>query len=35
MHDGIPGQAALDAFGLKWGVGFLGPPVNKNDRPTD
>jgi hypothetical protein len=34
MHDGIPDQAALNAFGVKWHVEFLGPPVSKKDQPT-
>jgi hypothetical protein len=35
-HPPIPAacQAALNAFGLKWQVEFLGPPVSKNDQPT-
>jgi quercetin dioxygenase-like cupin family protein len=35
MRDGIPDQALLNAFGVKWGVEFLGPPLNKHDTPTD
>ena len=35
MHDGIPDQTALNAFGLKWHVEFLGPPVSRNDQPTE
>lgn len=27
MHDGIPDKAALNAFGAKWGVEFLGGPL--------
>lgn len=34
MRDGVPDQAALNAFGIKWGVEFLGPPLSPNDRPT-
>ena len=34
MRDGMPDQAALDAFGIKWGVEFLGPPVSLDDLPT-
>jgi hypothetical protein len=34
MHDGVPNQAALNAFGVKWQVEFFGPPVNKNEQPT-
>ena len=35
MHDGIPDQVALNAFGKKWEVEFLGPPVSIEDAPTD
>jgi hypothetical protein len=28
MRNGVPDQAALNAFGLKWGVEFLGPEVS-------
>lgn len=35
MHDGMPDQAALNAFGVKWGVEFLGPPMTLHDRPTE
>jgi quercetin dioxygenase-like cupin family protein len=34
MHDGIPDREALNAFGIKWGVEFLGPPLSRDDRPT-
>lgn len=34
MRDGIPDQAALNAFGVKWQVEFLGPPVGRNEGPT-
>lgn len=34
MHGGIPDQAALNAFGVKWEVEFLGPPVSPRDLPT-
>lgn len=34
MKDGIPDQAALNAFGVKWQVEFLGPPVGRNEGPT-
>lgn len=27
MKDGVPDKAALGAFGAKWGVEFLGPPL--------
>jgi len=35
MRDGIPDQAALNEFGVKWNVEFLGPPVNKTELPTE
>jgi quercetin dioxygenase-like cupin family protein len=35
MRDGLPDQAALNAFGAKWSVEFLGPPLNPHDLPTD
>jgi len=28
MRDGLPDRAALNAFGAKWGVEFLGPPLD-------
>jgi quercetin dioxygenase-like cupin family protein len=34
MRNGIPDQALLNAFGSKWGVEFLGPPLNLRDKPT-
>jgi quercetin dioxygenase-like cupin family protein len=34
MRDGLPDQAALNAFGIKWGVEFLGPPLSPHDLPT-
>ena len=34
MRDGVPDQAALNAFGTKWGVEFLGPPLTRQDLPT-
>lgn len=34
MRDGVPDQAALNAFGAKWSVEFLGPPLSPLDRPT-
>lgn len=27
MRDGMPDKAALDSFGARWGVEFLGPPI--------
>jgi mannose-6-phosphate isomerase-like protein (cupin superfamily) len=35
MRDGLPDRAALNAFGGKWGVEFLGPPLNPHDQPFD
>ena len=35
LRDGLPDQAALDAFGRKWQVEFLGPPLGVDERPTD
>jgi quercetin dioxygenase-like cupin family protein len=35
MRNGVPDQAALSAFGVKWGVEFLGPPVSPKDLPTE
>lgn len=35
MHDGMPDQAALNDFGVKWGVEFLGPPVGPHELPTE
>lgn len=35
MRDGVPDQAALNAFGAKWGVEFLGPPLTRLDAPTE
>jgi quercetin dioxygenase-like cupin family protein len=34
MHDGVPDQAALNAFGQRWNVEFLGPPVKASEQPT-
>jgi len=34
MRDGIPDRAALNAFGAKWQVEFLGPPVSRSEQPT-
>ena len=34
MRDGLPDQAALNAFGTKWNVQFLGPPLKPGDLPT-
>ena len=35
MRDGAPDLAALNAFGVKSRVEFLGPPVSRKDQPTD
>ena len=34
MNDGIPNHAALNAFGTRWNVEFLGPPLDRHERPT-
>ena len=34
MKNGIPDQQALDAFGQRWNVEFLGPPVKLSDDPS-
>lgn len=34
MLKGLPDQATLGAFGAKWGVEFLGPPMSARDQPT-
>ena len=34
MQDGVPNRAALNAFGAKWQVEFLGPPLNRDEQPT-
>jgi len=34
MHDGLPDTGALNAFGAKWQVEFLGPPVRATEGPT-
>ena len=35
MRNGIPDSSALAAFGIKWGVEFLGPPVGPEEMPTE
>ena len=35
MRDGLPDQVALNAFGSKWGVEFLGPPLSPLEQPTN
>ncbi len=35
MRNGIPDQALLNAFGAKWRVEFLGPPLKKTELPTE
>jgi quercetin dioxygenase-like cupin family protein len=34
MRDGLPDRQALYAFGTKWNVEFLGPPLSPFDQPT-
>ncbi len=34
MRDGVPDQAALNAFGAKWHVEFLGPPLKPSEGPS-
>ena len=34
MRDGIPDQAALNAFGAKWGVECLALPLNPHGQPA-
>ena len=33
MRDGVPDKAALNRFGAKWRVEFLGPPLTLADQP--
>jgi quercetin dioxygenase-like cupin family protein len=33
MRDGVPDRAALNRFGAKWQVEFLGPPLSVADQP--
>lgn len=33
MRDGLPDRDALNAFGEKWAVEFLGPPLDPRDQP--
>ncbi len=35
MRHGLPDQEALNAFGTKWGVEFLGPPLKPCDQAND
>ncbi|MBN9019181.1 MAG: cupin domain-containing protein [Rhizobiales bacterium] len=35
MHNGLPDTDALNAFGIKWQVEFLGPPVKRDETPTE
>ncbi len=35
MHNGLPDTDALNAFGIKWQVEFLGPPVKRDEAPTE
>lgn len=32
MRDGVPDRIALNAFGARWGVTFLGPPLRAPNR---
>jgi hypothetical protein len=34
MRSGVPDKAALNLFGGKWQVEFLGPPGSPADQPT-
>ena len=34
MRDGMPDRAALNRFGAKWQVEFLGPPLSLADQPS-
>ncbi len=34
MPNGVPEKAALNGFGVKWRVEFLGPPLSLDDQPT-
>lgn len=34
MRDGLADQAALNVFGEKWDVEFLGPPLRPHQQPT-
>jgi hypothetical protein len=34
MRDGVPDKAALNRFGAKWQVEFLGPPLSLADQST-
>ena len=34
MRGGVPDRAALNAFGAKWQVDFLGPPMHASDSPA-
>ncbi len=34
MQNGVPDKAALNRFGAKWRVEFLGPPLTLADQPT-
>jgi uncharacterized cupin superfamily protein len=33
MRDGVPDRVALNRFGAKWQVEFLGPPLSLADQP--
>jgi quercetin dioxygenase-like cupin family protein len=34
MRNGVPDKAALNRFGVKWHVEFIGPPLTLADQPT-
>jgi uncharacterized cupin superfamily protein len=34
MATGVPDRVELNRFGARWGMEFLGPPLNATDRPT-
>ena len=34
MRNGVPDKTALNRFGVKWRVEFLGPPVSLADQPN-
>ena len=35
MKEGVPDRLVLNAFGARWQVEFLGPPVSRTETPTD
>jgi quercetin dioxygenase-like cupin family protein len=34
MHGGLPDRQALNDFGVRWQVEFMGPPVSPAEQPT-